>query len=122
MAVRFLLVLCMVFFSSCIQRNFVGKSKEHEMLSSITYSGGSGESVSEAVVINGAKNQHDGVAAEYHFIAQKHGQRGSAWYLIGQTVVREKNKIIDVVEIKLGSSSGQRIYYFDASDFLWNRK
>ncbi len=124
MTVRSVVVVmvCITMFG-CIQRGFVAKGKARESVSSITYSGGNGESLAEAVVINGAKKQGDGVAAEYRFIAQKHGPRSTGWHLVGQTAVREKNKIIDVVEIELaGQSSGRRIYYFDASQFLGKRK
>ena len=123
MAVRIIVLMACIVSFSCIQRGFVGKSKEREIVSSITYSGGTGESPAEAIVINGARNQGDGVAAEYQFIARKHGPRSTGWHLVGQTAVREKNKIIDVVEIELmGGGEGRRIYYFDASKFLGKRK
>jgi hypothetical protein len=88
----------------------------------ITFSGGSGEAFHDAVVISGTRNKSEGIAGEYSFISKLHGKRGEGWQLVGQTVIREKNKIVDVVEIQLGSVSDRRIYYFDVSDFLGKRR
>ena len=90
--------------------------------SGINYAGGSGESFHEAIVISGAKSKGEGIAAEYKYISGKHGSRGDGWLLVGQTLIREKNKIVDVLEIQLGNSPDRRIYYFEVSDFLGKRR
>lgn len=121
MVIRVVVVCCVVLFG-CTQRNYVKKAKKQQVISTVRYAGGSGESAVEAVVIKGVKKKSDVVAAEYQFITQKHGERGSGWSLIGQTVVREENKLFEVIEIKVGDASGRRIYYFDVTEFLWNGK
>ena len=120
MALRTLVVMC-ILLVSCTPRLY--RTPRNVTVSpSVGFSGGSGESFHDAVIINGAKSQGEGVAAEYQFISKIFGQRGNGWHLVGQTVIREKNKVVDVIEIQLGQSSERRIYYFDASDFLWRRK
>lgn len=121
MVVRFLLIAVILVFG-CSNRQSIKVGASSVKPPAVSYSGGTGESFSEAVKISGARNQSDGVAAEYYYISNIHGIRGSEWYLVGQTVVREKNKIVDVVEIQLSSASDRRIYYFDVSDFLSKRR
>lgn len=92
-----------------------------EYTPTITYDG-SGDSYEEAVVIRGVQKPSDGVAAEYKYITNLHGERGKSWFLVGQTIVRENAKILDVLEIHLNDPSHHLIYYFDVSDFSWNKK
>ena len=106
----------------CSGRNSVKMSAKPEHIPGISYSGGSGDSFHEAVIINGARDKSAGIAAEYQFISEKHGARGTGWFLVGQTVIREKNKIVDVIEIHLGDTNDRRIFYFDVSDFLGKRR
>lgn len=115
MAIRVIAVLC-IFFMGCTQPEPVKNS------SGITYSGGNGESFQNAIVITGAHNKSAGVSAEYKYITDKYGPRGSGWLLVGQTVIREKNKIVDVLEIQLGDSTDRLIFYFEVSDFLTGRR
>jgi hypothetical protein len=42
-------------------------------LSKITFAGGDGKTIEAAVVIKNAQNERNGVAAEYEYIAKKHG-------------------------------------------------
>lgn len=112
-----LIVVAFLVLSGCSSSRSLSTGKDGH-IPGISFSGGSGESFHDAIVINGARNKTDGVAAEYKYITDIHGQRGSGWSLVGQTVVREKNKIVDVVEIQLKSAMDRRIYYFDVSDFL----
>ena len=121
MLLRYLLIAGMVMIG-CSNRQSIKMGASSVKPPAVSFTGGTGESFREAVKINGARNQTDGVAAEYYYISNIHGARGSDWYLVGQTVVREKNKIVDVVEIQLSSASDRRIYYFDVSDFLSRRK
>ena len=124
MGVRFLFIAVMgvMVAIGCSNRSSLKMGSSSVKPPAVSYSGGNGESFREAVKINGARNQTDGVAAEYYYISKIHGVRGTDWFLVGQTVVREKNKIVDVVEIQLSSASERRIYYFEVSDFLSKRR
>ena len=115
MLMRAIVVICMLVISCTPRQSTKGAG-------GVNFTGGNGESFHEAVTIAGAKSKSEGVAAEYKYITNLHGKRGTEWQLVGQTVIREKNKIVDVVEIQLGSVSDRRIYYFDVSDFLGRRR
>lgn len=117
-----LLLLSLLLLASCVSRNTVKLTKSPANPPGISYSGGSGESFHDAVEINGARDKSSGVSAEYNFISEKHGIRGTDWYLVGQTVIREKNKIVDVVEIQVQNTSDRRIFYFDVSGFLGKKE
>jgi len=120
-----LLVIVSLFVIStgCISRNSVNMSGKTAQAEGISYTGGNGDTFHDAVIINGAQDKSAGVAAEYSYISEKHGVRGTGWLLVGQTVIREKNKIVDVIEIQLGdNSSDRRIFYFDVSDFIGKRR
>lgn len=113
----------LIISTGCISRNAINMSSKQESIPGISYTGGNGDTFHDAVIINGARDKSAGVAAEYRYISNKHGERGSGWYLVGQTVIREKNKIVDVIEIQLGEdSSNRRIFYFDVGDFLGKRR
>ena len=125
MIARVLIVVSiLILLPGCTNRQTANGKKENAdpPISRITYTGGTGESFTEAVKIGGVRNQAEGIAAEYKFISDKHGPRGTGWFLVGQTVIREKNKIVDVIEIQLGDSPDRRIYYFEASEFLTIRR
>jgi hypothetical protein len=90
--------------------------------SHITFSGGSGDSHEDAIVINGVLKQSEGVEAEYNYLSKIHGAKDKSWKLDGQTMFRDEKKVFDVVEISLLPSGEKRIYYFDVTGFPWKRK
>jgi hypothetical protein len=69
-------------------------------------------------VVNGVKTQREGLFAEHQYITNLHGQRGQDWFLVGQTIIHDQNKIVDVVEIQLNKSADRKLFYFDATSFL----
>ncbi len=118
MILRVFAVMC-IFILGCSPQQMANRNSG----SGITYSGGTGESFHEAIIISGAKNKSDGVSAEYRFISDQHGRRGNKWLLVEQTVIREKNKVVDVIEIQLNNASFDRlIFYFDVTDFILKRR
>ncbi|MBN1577029.1 MAG: hypothetical protein JW913_10780 [Chitinispirillaceae bacterium] len=120
MLFRVVAVLCILIFGcgSSLSARRAGRQSS----SGITYTGGSGESFHDAIIISGAKSKSAGISAEYIYITQKYGMRGKGWLLVGQTVIRERNKIVDVIEIQLDGAMNRRIYYFDVSEFLLRRR
>lgn len=121
MILRMLVVICCI-LASCISRNSVNIPKTSPLTHGISFSGGNGDSFHEAVKINGARDKSTGVASEYRYISDKHGVRGTDWFLVGQTVIREKSKIVDVIEIQLKEASDRRIFYFDVTDFMVKKR
>jgi hypothetical protein len=97
------------------------KSQEKVASNEITYTGGTGGSMEDAIIISGAKKQSDGLDAEYIFISQKYGVRNEGWKLVSQTITQEHGKVFDVLEIELLSNNDKLYYYFDVSSFPWKK-
>ncbi|MBN1578511.1 MAG: hypothetical protein JW913_18255 [Chitinispirillaceae bacterium] len=111
-----LLVICVV-LSSCTTRQTLKTDGPMEVASA-TFSNDKGESFHDAVVVGGVKNPYEGVAAEYRYISGLHGQRGQDWFLVGQTVIQNQNRIVDVVEIQLNDPAFRKVIFFDATSYL----
>ena len=96
------------------------KNRRFHEVASATFSNGKGESFNDAVVVGGVNSRYEGVAAEYQYISGLHGMRGQDWFLVRQTVVKNQDRILDVVEIQLKDPSFRKVFYFDATSFLMN--
>ena len=103
---------------SCSPKQTISSNTIGQVVSSCKFSNDNGESFGNAVLINGVQSQRDGFAAEYHYISDRFGNRGKDWFLIGQTLLSEKEKIIDVVEIQLQNPAERKLIYFDARNFV----
>ena len=122
MALRCVILLSfMALIIGCAAQQQSVNSKKDD-LSHITFTGGSGDSPEDAIVINGVEKQSEGIEAEYSYISKIHGEKDRKWRLDGQTITREEKKIFDVIEISLLPSKDKRIYYFDVAGFPWKRK
>ena len=117
-----LAVLCML-AAGCVSKQTVRikvrESKELPRSKKVRYEGGTGESREQAVVIVGAKDIKEGVAAEYDFISENHGRKGKAWRIKGQSQAREEDKVYDMIEIELIESQKTHYYYFDITNCAW---
>lgn len=82
----------------------------------VTFQGGSGVSVDDAIIISGAKNYVDGIAAEYIYLSSHFKKPDVDWKLIKQRVGLHKNKIYDLIQIQL-SDGTKRDLYFDITKF-----
>lgn len=114
----FMLVLIAVVLYSCSPRQAINSNSIGDIASNCSFSTDKGESFHDAVVVNGVKSQREGLAAEYRYISDLHGRRGQDWFLVGQTVISDQKKVVDVVEIQLNSPADRRVIYFDATSFL----
>jgi len=100
-------------------RFFKGKKKNaasNSQVSSVTYSGGDGSTIENAIIIN-AQSSFVGVAAEYDYISKKHGERKSSWELEFQSLIEKDGKHFDALHIKLKNDQNLT-YYFDISMFF----
>ena len=80
------------------------------------YLGGDGSTIENAIIIN-AQSTLDGVAAEYKYISNKHGERNRNWSLKYQFLTKKDDKHFDAMVVKL--TNGQELtYYFDISMFI----
>ena len=83
----------------------------------ISFSGGPGDTTATAVVISGAPNSRVGIDAEYYYLMKKIGQPQVDWKLKRQSVLREKGKVYDRMEIEL-KEGGKKSVFFDITEFF----
>lgn len=84
----------------------------------IKFTGGDGSSQENAIRIDGAKSGSEGIPAEYIYISKKHGNRDVDWKLQGQSLLGDKWKSYDLVEIEIQETKTIIGYYFDITDFF----
>jgi hypothetical protein len=82
----------------------------------IKFTGGSGDSPKNAVVIQNVENHRAGVAAEYLYLQQNFGVRDLDWRLVMQALL-EGDRPLDRVTIELADGT-QKDVYFDVSEFF----
>ena len=83
----------------------------------ITYQGGPGDTMKTAVVIKGAANSIDGIAAEYHYLKKKYGRENQDWQLIRKTTFQKEDNYFDRLEIELKNHSKKTIF-FNITEFF----
>src|SRR5262245_19560383 len=77
----------------------------------ITYSGGDGETMEEAVIIQGANNDLVGTLAEFQWLAEEFGQKDVDWRLETHSHGRMNEKEIDTIVLRLASGTRKTIYF-----------
>jgi hypothetical protein len=83
----------------------------------ITFSNNGGESIADAIIIHNAKTDLEGVDAEYFYLENRFGKRGTDWSLDQQSLLDEDGAYYDAMDITLSDGSNLTIY-FDITDFL----
>lgn len=78
----------------------------------ISYKGGNGSTQQEAIIIVGAKDEMEGVNAEYDYLDGKYGE----YELLDQTFVGEDQKQYDILIIQLPDGTSVECW-FDISGF-----
>jgi hypothetical protein len=80
------------------------------------YSGGSGASQEDAVVIT-APSPHLGISAEYAYVESKCGRRGRDWTLLEQALLLgPAGKRYDCLSVRLADGA-TRDFFFDITSF-----
>lgn len=87
---------------------------------SITYAGGTGATLGEAIVIQGAPDTKAGIAAEYKWLTEQFGPPGPKWNLVQQSLIHEAVRHYDRMEVRFADGREQTIY-FDITDFFGKR-
>ncbi len=118
------LFLFSVFLVSCVTTQNVGfAQKEREYwntppdLTKVIYAGGDGKSVENAIVIKDAENERNGIAAEYDYIAKKHGVKFVDWKPVGTSTFDEKTRKYDAINIQTIPKNETITFYFDITEF-----
>jgi hypothetical protein len=81
----------------------------------LAYEGGNGDSIEGAIIIRGAKSDLMGTWAEFHWLTERFGQKGSEWHLISHSHGQMRGKDIDTMVIQL-SAGAQKTIYFDITE------
>jgi hypothetical protein len=105
----------------CLSRQTVkvGDS-ENSKKGQITYSGGGGDSYETAIIIKGTpkiKKTEFAVAAEYDYISGLYGKKDKEWIVEEQSMVQEKDRVYDMVRVKILSNAKMHFFYFDITYF-----
>jgi len=79
------------------------------------FGGGTGETIEKAIVIN-TISPLIGIAAEYEYISNVCGEINVNWSLKTQSIIEEKNRYYDVLQVELNSGES-RSFYFDITQF-----
>jgi len=115
LAFAFLLISCVT-----MQNKSASMTKYYSHasdLSKVSYEGGDGKTMETSVVIKNAGNERDGIAAEYDYIAKKHGAKFTNWKPIGQSTSSDNGKKFDAIKILTIPGNEKITYYFDITDF-----
>ncbi len=87
-------------------------------LGGISFVGGQGTSIADAVRIVGARGESDGVASEYACLDAAFGSRRKGkWKLLRQSLVGKDGKNFDVMSVELPDGTKKDVY-FDISDYF----
>lgn len=81
----------------------------------IRYSHHSGESMSDAVIITGARSHYESVMAEYEYIKQRYLNKGMKYTIEEQGVLRDRKRYYDVVKMIFADGS-KKIIFFDITE------
>jgi hypothetical protein len=118
-----LLILANITISCVATQNTNSKSSATEYwnkmpdLTKVTYEGGDGKTVENAIVIKNAENERNGVAAEYAYIVKINGEKFKDWKPVGQSTINKDDKKIDLINIQLIQKNETISYYFDITEF-----
>ena len=118
-----LLILISISASCVTTQNTISKSSATEYwnkpidLTKVTYEGGDGKTVENAIIIKNAENERNGVAAEYAYIAKIHGEKFKDWKPVGQSTINNDKKKIDLINVQILQKNETVSYYFDISEF-----
>lgn len=83
----------------------------------ISYKGGNGKSQEEAILIDGAKDEIEGVNAEYDWLEEKFGRQNEKWELIDQLLIEEDDRQYDLLKIRLRNGDINE-FWFDITEFF----
>jgi len=69
-----------------------------------------------AVIIRGAKDETEGVDAEYNWLEEKFGKQNISWELNDQELMDEGDRQFDLLKIKF-KNGAFKTFWFDITDF-----
>jgi hypothetical protein len=82
----------------------------------ILFKGGNGLTKEEAVKILGAKDETEGVDAEYNWLEENYGKQNINWVLNDQELIDEGDRQFDLLKIKFPDGKMKEVW-FDITEF-----
>jgi hypothetical protein len=117
--IGFMLMLGIALLSACHSKKSLASAPVNvPPMDSVTFSGGNGSSMENAVVINNAKGSIEGINAEYYYIGYIEGKRGVEWQMKSQSLLNENGKYYDQIDITIAKTRKKKSYYFDITGFF----
>jgi hypothetical protein len=83
----------------------------------LVVSGGTGDSIQDAIVIKKTPRGLSAAGAEHLFLTRRFGQRGKDWTLTRQDLLQADRRVYDTYCVRLADESEQTLY-FDVTDWL----
>lgn len=96
-----------------VQKESPAKEKKPLKMGKITFEGGDGSSIEQAIVIKGAKGEMEGVEAESKWVKKMHRD----WTKGKQTLLEKDGKHYDKIDYTTDKGETHTLY-FDISDFF----
>jgi hypothetical protein len=87
------------------------KISNHE----ISFAGGDGSTIENAIIITGAKTDKESVISEQVYFMNRFGIKGQDWQMISQAEIENKGKMYDLMQIIKLKDNKNESYYFDIS-------
>ncbi|HEX7509775.1 MAG TPA: hypothetical protein VF335_00610 [Chitinivibrionales bacterium] len=116
------LACIMVIVAACVSRQSVKTGGAGDLKKDqIVFSGGAGDSYETAIIIKAPqtmRKQEDAIAAEYDYISGLYGKKDKEWAVEEQSMVKENEKVYDMVRAKIISNGKLHFFYFDISAFV----
>ncbi len=84
----------------------------------VTFAGGAGLSIEDAVIILGATSEMEGISAESEWISLLYGVRDVDWEKGTQSLIEDKGRYYDLQEVYLTGSGETIEIWFDITDFF----
>ena len=115
------IIVLLFTLTSCTTKKPITSEKDYWTkptdLSKVTYESGDGKTIESPIVIKNAKNERNGIASEYAFIAKAHGEKFKDWKPLGQSTITKEGRKIDSIKIQLIAKNETLTYYFDITEF-----
>lgn len=85
--------------------------------STVSFSGGSGKNIKEAIIIKGIKNSFSCLRSQKEYISNIYGQN-SIWEQVDQKHLKHNNKHYNLIIVKEANSDNFRTFYFDITELF----
>jgi hypothetical protein len=80
----------------------------------VTYEGGDGSSVEQAVLIKGAANEGIGIKSEYVWVIKHY----PGFQFETEDYLHVNNRVYGTLEGGMRGETAKRVFYFDATDYI----